>query len=384
MSVSWNRELFGFEVVASDGSARAGILKTPHGEIETPVYMPVGTLGTVKAVTHREVEEIGYRLILGNTYHLYLRPGLEVIKEAGGLHNFISWKGALLTDSGGFQVFSLARKKGQASVKITEEGVIFRDHLAGDLHLFTPEFVAYAEEVIGADIIMPLDVVVPHPTDYETASSALERTIRWLERFVNARTRDDQALFGIVQGAFWEDLRKRSTELTMRFDQQLFGYAVGGLSVGEDARTMYRMTEVVTALLPWEKPRYLMGVGKPENIIESVERGIDMFDCVFPTRVARTGTLYTTYGKLNIGNKRYAKDFSPPDPECDCYTCRNYSRAYLRHLFSVDEITAYILNTIHNLSFYKRLMEQMRKAIIEKRFQKWKEEFYEKYFSGEV
>ncbi len=384
MFASWDKNLFEFKVLATDGRARAGILKTPHGEIETPVYMPVGTLGTVKAVTHREVEEIGYRIILGNTYHLYLRPGLEVIKEAGGLHNFISWKRAILTDSGGFQVFSLARKKGQASVKITEEGVIFRDHLAGDLHLFTPEFTAYVEEVLGADIIMPLDVVVPYPTDYETADAAIERTIRWLERFIKARTREDQALFGIVQGAFWEDLRKKSAELTLGFDEYLFGYSIGGLSVGEDAETMYRMTEVVTALLPENKPRYLMGVGKPENLVESVERGVDMFDCVFPTRVARTGTLYTTYGKLNIGNKKYAKDFSPPDPECDCYTCQNYSRAYLRHLFNVDEITAYILNTIHNLSFYKRLMDQMRKAILEGRFQKWKEEFYKKYFSNTV
>ena len=384
MVVSWNPDLFEFKILAKDGNARAGILKTPHGEIETPVYMPVGTLGTVKAVTHREVKEIGYKLILGNTYHLYLRPGLEVIKEAGGLHKFISWNGALLTDSGGFQVFSLARKKGQASVKITEEGVIFRDHLAGDLHLFTPEFVAYIEEVLGADIIMPLDVVVPYPTTYENAAEALERTLRWLERFIKARTRDDQALFGIVQGAFWKDLRRESALKTMEFDEYLFGYSIGGLSVGEDANTMYEMTEVVTELLPWHKPRYLMGVGKPENIIESVERGVDMFDCVFPTRVARTGTLYTTYGKLNIGNRKYAKDFNPPDPECDCYTCRNYSRAYLRHLFNVDEITAYILNTIHNLSFYKRLMDQMREAIIKGSFQKWKREFYRKYFSNEV
>lgn len=381
--VGWNRELFEFKVVAKDGNARAGILKTPHGEIETPVYMPVGTLGTVKAVTHREVEEIGYRIILGNTYHLYLRPGLEVIKEAGGLHNFIGWHRAILTDSGGFQVFSLARKKGQASVQITEDGVIFRDHLAGDLHLFTPEFTAYVEEILGADIIMPLDVVVPYPTDYSTASEAIDTTIRWLERFIKARTRDDQALFGIVQGAFWEDLRRESTLKTLKFDDYLFGYAVGGLSVGEDAQTMYKMTEVVTSLLPWNKPRYLMGVGKPENLIESVERGVDMFDCVFPTRVARTGTLYTTYGKMNIGNKRFAKDFNPPDPECDCYTCRNYTRAYLRHLFNVDEITAYILNTIHNLSFYKRLMDQMREAIIKGEFQKWKAQFYEKYFSND-
>ena len=384
MAISWNKELFEFKVLAEDGKARAGILKTPHGEIETPVYMPVGTLGTVKAVTHREVKEIGYKLILGNTYHLYLRPGLEVIKAAGGLHKFISWDGALLTDSGGFQVFSLARKKGQASVKVTEEGVIFRDHLAGDLHLFTPEFVAYVEEVLGADIIMPLDVVVPYPTTYSEASEALDRTIRWLERFIKARTREDQALFGIVQGAFWKDLRRESALKTLEFDEYLFGYSIGGLSVGEKAEIMYEMTEVVTELLPKDKPRYLMGVGKPENLVESVERGVDMFDCVFPTRVARTGTLYTTYGKVNIGNRKYAKDFSPPDPECNCYTCRNYTKAYLRHLFNVDEITAYILNTIHNLSFYKRLMEQMRRAILRGRFQKWKKEFYSKYFSGEV
>jgi len=380
--VGWNKDLFEFKVIAKDGNARAGLLKTPHGVIETPVYMPVGTLGTVKAVTHRDVEEIGYKIILGNTYHLYLRPGLEVIKEAGGLHNFINWHRAILTDSGGFQVFSLARKKGQASVKITEEAVIFRDHLAGDLHLFTPEFTAYVEEVLGADIIMPLDVVVPYPTDYSTASDAIDLTIKWLERFIKARTRDDQALFGIVQGAFWEDLRRESALKTMEYDDYLFGYSIGGLSVGEAAETMYKMTEVVTRLLPWNKPRYLMGVGKPENIIESVERGVDMFDCVFPTRVARTGTLYTTYGKMNIGNKRFAKDFNPPDPECNCYTCQNFSRAYLRHLFNVEEITAYILNTIHNLSFYKRIMDQMRSAIVRGEFQKWKAQFYEKYFSN--
>ncbi len=381
--ISWNKELFEFKLEATDGEARAGILKTPHGTVETPVFMPVGTLGTIKALTHREVKELGYNLILGNTYHLYLRPGLEVIKEAGGLHRFISWDGAILTDSGGFQVFSLARKKGQASVKITEEGVIFRDHLAGDLHLFTPEFTAYVEEILGADIIMPLDVVVPYPTDYETAADALDMTIRWLERFIKARTRDDQALFGIVQGAFWKDLRRESALKTLEYDDYLFGYSIGGLSVGEDAETMYEMTEVVVQFLPKHKPRYLMGVGKPENLVESVERGVDMFDCVFPTRVARTGTLYTTYGKMNISNKRFAKDFNPPDPECDCYTCRNYSRAYLRHLFTVDEITAYILNTIHNLAFYKRIMDQMRKAIRLGRFQKWKQNFYEKYLSQE-
>ncbi|NPB05037.1 MAG: tRNA guanosine(34) transglycosylase Tgt [Aquificae bacterium] len=381
--ISWNPELFEFKLEAVDGEARAGVLKTPHGTVETPVFMPVGTLGTVKAVTHREVKELGYNLILGNTYHLYLRPGLEVIKEAGGLHRFISWDGVILTDSGGFQVFSLARKKGQAGVEVTEDGVIFRDHLAGDLHLFTPEFTAYVEEVLGADIIMPLDVVVPYPTDYGTAAEALERTVRWLERFIKARTRDDQALFGIVQGAFWRDLRRESALKTMKYDEYLFGYAIGGLSVGEDAKTMYEMTEVVTSLLPKSKPRYLMGVGKPENLVESVERGVDMFDCVFPTRVARTGTLYTTYGKMNISNRRFAKDFNPPDPECDCYTCRNYSRAYLRHLFQVEEITAYILNTIHNLAFYKRIMDQMREAIKRGRFQKWKQNFYEKYFSNE-
>ena len=380
--ISWNKELFDFKLVAEDGNARAGILKTPHGKIETPVFMPVGTLGTVKAVTHREVKELGYKLILGNTYHLYLRPGLEIIKEAGGLHKFISWDGALLTDSGGFQVFSLARKKGQASVQITEEGVIFRDHLAGDLHLFTPEFTAYVEEILGADIIMPLDVVVPYPTDYKTASDALNTTIRWLERFIRARTREDQALFGIVQGAFWKDLRRESVLRTLDYDQYLFGYSIGGLSVGEKAEVMYEMTEIVTELLPKHKPRYLMGVGKPENLVESVERGVDMFDCVFPTRVARTGTLYTTYGKINIGNRKYAKDFSPPDPECNCYTCRNYTKSYLRHLFNVDEITAYILNTIHNLAFYKRIMDQMREAIIRGEFQKWKTKFYEKYFAS--
>jgi len=373
---------FSFKVIANDGEARVGILETPHGTVETPVFMPVATLGTVKALTHREVKELGYNLILGNAYHLYLKPGLEVIKSAGGLHKFISWEdGILLTDSGGFQVFSLNRKMGKAKVDIIEEGVIFRDHLAGDLHLFTPEFVAYIQEVLGSDIAMPLDVVLPYPTTYEEAKKGLERTIRWLERFLKAKKREDQAVFGIIQGAFWEDLRELSAIKTIEYDSELFGYAIGGLSVGESAEIMYKMTEKVVKHLPWNKPRYLMGVGKPENIIESIERGIDMFDCVFPTRVARTGTLYTTYGKINIGNKQYEKDFSPPDPECDCYTCRNYTKAYLRHLFNVEEITAYILNTIHNLAFYKRITEEIKQAIKEKRFKEWKKQFYSKYFS---
>jgi queuine tRNA-ribosyltransferase len=371
--------MFKFEVLKADGKARRGRLYTPHGVIETPVFMPVGTQGTVKAMIHKLLEEIGTQIILGNTYHLYLRPGLEVIERAGGLHNFIGWKKPILTDSGGFQVFSLARdrlKDGRSKVKVEEDGVYFKDHLAGDTHFFTPEFVIKAQEIFGSDIIMPLDECVEYPTTYAYAKSALERTLRWLDRSIKAKTREDQVLFGIVQGAFFEDLRRESALRTMERD--LFGYAIGGLSVGEPKEIMIEMAQLVCEELPWEKPRYLMGVGMPEDLLMAIGMGVDMFDCVAPTRMARTGTLFTSQGKLNIRKEIYKKDFSPPDPECDCYTCQNFSRAYLRHLFHAEEISAYILNTIHNLHFYHRLMEGTRKAIEEGNFDSYKKYWLER------
>jgi queuine tRNA-ribosyltransferase len=371
--------MFRFEVLKADGKARRGRLYTPHGVIETPVFMPVGTQGTVKAMIHKLLEDIGTQIILGNTYHLYLRPGLEVIESAGGLHKFIGWKKPILTDSGGFQVFSLARdrlKDGRSKVKVEEDGVYFRDHLAGDTHFFTPEFVIKAQEVFGSDIIMPLDECVEYPTTYAYAKSALERTLRWLDRSIKAKKREDQVLFGIVQGAFFEDLRRESALRTMERD--LFGYAIGGLSVGEPKEIMVEMAQLVCEELPWEKPRYLMGVGMPEDLLMAIGVGIDMFDCVAPTRMARTGTLFTSQGKLNIRKEIYKKDFSPPDPECNCYTCQNFSRAYLRHLFHAEEISAYILNTIHNLHFYHRLMEGARRSIEEGNFDSYRKGWLER------
>lgn len=371
--------MFKFEVLRADGKARRGRLYTPHGVIETPVFMPVGTQGTVKAMIHKLLEDIGTQIILGNTYHLYLRPGLEVIESAGGLHKFIGWKKPILTDSGGFQVFSLSKdrlKDGRSKVKVEEEGVYFKDHLAGDTHFFTPEFVIKAQEVFGSDIIMPLDECVEYPTTYAYAKSALERTLRWLDRSIKAKKREDQVLFGIVQGAFFEDLRRESALRTM--ERELFGYAIGGLSVGEPKEIMIEMAQLVCEELPWEKPRYLMGVGMPEDLLMAVGVGVDMFDCVAPTRMARTGTLFTSQGKLNIRKEIYKKDFSPPDPECNCYTCQNFSRAYLRHLFHAEEISAYILNTIHNLHFYHRLMEGARSAIEEGNFDGYRKGWLER------
>ncbi len=341
--------------------------------------MPVGTQGTVKAMTHKLLLEVGTQIILGNTYHLYLRPTAEIIKEAGGLHRFIGWDRPILTDSGGFQVFSLSRnrKEGRSRVRVHEEGVEFRDHLAGDYHFFTPEKVIELQEVFGSDIIMPLDECVEYPTTYAYAKSAMERTIRWLDRSIKHKKRQDQALFGIVQGAFFEDLRLESAMMTV--ERELFGYAIGGVSVGEPKEVMYEVARLVCDVLPWDRPRYLMGVGMPEDIVEAVAVGVDMFDCVAPTRMARTGTLFTSRGRINIRSEAYKKDLSPPDPECDCYTCQNFTRAYLRHLYNAEEISAYILNTIHNLRFYHRLMERIRSSIEEGRFEEFRQEFHKSY-----
>ncbi len=377
--------MFRFELIKKDGNARLGKLYTLHGEVETPIFMPVGTQGTVKAITMQHLEEINAQIILGNTYHLYLRPGLEVLKNFKGLHNFSSWKKPILTDSGGFQVFSLAagkEKEGKhkAQVVITEEGVKFKSHLDGSWHFFTPEFVIHIQEVIGSDIMMPLDECPPYPCSYQYAKESLNRTVRWLKRSKEVKSNPHQALFGIIQGSVYEELRKESTLRTVEIDMD--GYSIGGLSVGEPKEFMYSMTEVVTSILPENKPRYLMGVGTPEDLLEAIDRGVDMFDCVMPTRNARNGTLFTHYGKVNIRSSKYKIDESPVDPLCDCYTCKNFSKGYLRHLYNSEEITAYILGTIHNLRFYLKLMEDVRKSIKNDNFKNFKKRFLESYHSN--
>lgn len=344
--------------------------------------MPVGTQGTVKAITLKHLEEIEAQIILGNTYHLYLRPGLDILKSFSGLHNFMNWKKPILTDSGGFQVFSLAagkEKEGKqkAQVIVTEEGVKFKSHLDGSWHFFTPEFVVEIQDIIGSDIIMPLDECPPYPCSYQYAEDSLKRTLRWLKRSKDAKKNKNQALFGIIQGSVYPELRKISALETVNLN--LDGYSIGGLSVGEPKEFMYSMTEVVTPLIPKDKPRYLMGVGTPEDILESVERGIDMFDCVMPTRNGRNGTLFTHFGKINIKSAKYKFDDSPVDPLCDCYTCKNFSKGYLRHLYNAQEITAYILGTIHNLRFYTNLMKNIRESIKIGNFQQFKKNFLEKY-----
>ncbi len=360
-----------FKVLTKDGNARYGLLKGTHGITETPCFMPVGTLGAVKSVTWRDVKEMGYSLVLSNVYHLYLRPGLSVLTEAGGLHKFVNWDGLILTDSGGFQVFSLGKL-----MKITEDGIEFRSHIDGSRHFFSPEFVVKFEEEIGVDIGMVLDECTPYPATYEYAKHSMERTVRWALRSLRARTTDKTAIFAIVQGGIYEDLRLKCVELLspLNFD----GFAIGGLSVGEPKEDMYRITRLVAPQLPEDKPRYLMGVGKPEDILEAVSCGVDMFDCVIPTRNARNGTLFTSQGRINIKAAKYKNDFSPVDPECDCYTCRNFSRAYLRHLYVSGEINAAILNTIHNLHFYSKLMEKIREAIKNGTFEEFKRKFIEK------
>ncbi|RMD46436.1 MAG: tRNA guanosine(34) transglycosylase Tgt [Aquificota bacterium] len=367
--------MFKFKLIKKDGNARLGKLYTKHGEIETPVFMPVGTQGTVKAITKQQLLETKPQIILGNTYHLYLRPGIEVLKHFKGLHNFMNWEKPILTDSGGFQVFSLAnnrdREKGhKPEVVLSEEGVKFKSHLDGSWHFFTPEFVVEIQEIVGSDIMMPLDVCPPYPVSYEYAKDAVEKTIRWLKRSKKAKKNSWQALFGIIQGSTYEDLRKESALMTVELDMD--GYSIGGLSVGEPHEYMYAMTEVVIPLIPENKPRYLMGVGTPENIIESVDRGVDMFDCVMPTRNARNGTLFTHFGKVNIKSAKYKLSEEPIDGICDCYTCKNFSKGYIRHLYHAQEITAMILGTIHNLRFYNKLMEDIRNSIKNDKFKEYK------------
>ncbi|MEE9615289.1 MAG: tRNA guanosine(34) transglycosylase Tgt [Thermodesulfobacteriota bacterium] len=348
---------FGFELINKDlTGARRGTMRTARGTVETPVFMPVGTKGTVKAMTPEELRGMEVEMILANTYHLYLRPGHELIRELGGLHRFMNWDGPILTDSGGYQVFSLSEFR-----KIEEEGVSFRSHLDGSMHLLTPEKALEIQEALGSDIMMPLDECPPHPSDLDYARNSMELTHRWAERTKKARRGNDQALFGIVQGGMYPELRRESASVLVGMDFD--GYAVGGLSVGEEKGLLWEMLAASLEGLPEGKPRYLMGVGTPEDLVRAVGMGVDMFDCVLPTRCARNGTLFTRGGKLVIKNSRYERDPGPVDPACGCYTCRNYSRAYLRHLYISGEILASRLNTVHNLYYYMELMREMREAI---------------------
>ena len=358
-----------FELLSTNRttSARRGRLTTPHGAVETPVFMPCGTQATVKTLDPRDLREEACELILCNTYHLYLRPGHEVIKALGGLHRFMGWDRAILTDSGGYQVLSLATLR-----SITEEGVTFQSNLDGSRHLLTPEKAVEVQLALGADILMALDECPPHAADYTYHCSSMERTARWAARCRNAHQGDEPALFGIIQGGTHLDLRSRSAEATVRVG--FSGYALGGLGIGEGSAQMYAVAEHTTALLPADSPRYLMGVGTPQDLLEGIARGVDMFDCVLPTRNARNGGLFTSVGRLNIKGAAYARDERPVDPACSCYSCRHFSRAYLRHLYVADEILGLRLNTIHNLHYYSELMHQARQAIETGTFPAWKTE----------
>ncbi len=353
--------------------ARVGKVHTPHGSFDTPMFMPVGTLATVKTMSPEELIEMNAQIILANTYHLWLRPGEDIVKEAGGLHKFMNWDRPILTDSGGFQVFSLSKIR-----EIKEEGVHFRHHLSGEKLFFSPETAMQIQNDLGPDIMMVLDECPPYPASYEYMKQSVERTSRWAERSLNAHQRKaDQALFGIIQGGEYSDLRKQSAEDLISLDFP--GYAIGGLSVGETKDIMNNVLDVTTPLMPSNKPRYLMGVGSPDSLIDGAIRGIDMFDCVLPTRIARNGTCMTSNGRLVVRNAKYARDFRPIDENCTCYACQNYSRAYIRHLINTNEIFGFRLTTYHNLHFLLELMKQVRTAIYEDRLGDFKEAFFEQY-----
>jgi len=361
-----------YELIKNDGNARYGKLKTNHGEFETPMFMPVGTLANVKTLTKEELYEANSAVILSNTYHLWLRPGADIVKNAGGLHKFMNYDRPILTDSGGFQVFSLAKKK-----DITEEGVKFKSHIDGSNLFLTPELSIEVQNKLDSDIAMSFDECIPFPATYEYAKASTERTIRWAKRGKDAHKNENQSLFGIVQGGEFEDLRKYSAEETVKLDFD--GYSIGGTSVGEDKETMYKMIDYAIKYLPKDKPRYLMGVGEPIDLLEGVERGIDMFDCVLPTRLARHGNAFTRCGKINLKNAKYKEDFTPIEKNCDCYTCKNYTKAYIKHLINCDEMLGGRLLSIHNIRFLIKEMEEIRIAIKENNFKQYKEDFINKY-----
>lgn len=362
-----------YELLHIDKScnARRGVIHTPHGDIQTPIFMPVGTQATVKAMTVEELKENGAQIILGNTYHLYFRPGDELIKEAGGLHNFMRWDRPILTDSGGFQVFSLSALR-----TISEKGVEFKSELDGSKHFFTPEKVMKIQENLGSDIMMAFDECCPYPSTYEYTKKSMERTTRWAERCKNAHT-TDQALFGIIQGGFYEDLRKKSAEDLKELDFP--GYAIGGISIGEPKEEYIKILRYTAPLMPADKPRYVMGIGSPDYLIEAALSGIDMGDCVLPTRIARHGTAMTSNGKVVVRNATYEHDYGPLDSECECYTCKNYTRAYLRHLVKCNEILGMRLLSIHNIYFLTNLMKRVRIEIENDNLLNFSKEFYKKY-----
>lgn len=367
-------KFFSYEIQHIDKrtGARAGVLHTPHGDILTPVYMPVGTQATVKGVYPRDLKEAGASIILSNTYHLFIRPGDEIVKKAGGLHKFMNWDGPILTDSGGFQVFSLTKLN-----KIKDEGVYFNSHVDGAKHLFTPEKVISIEENLGADIIMQFDQCTEYGYTHAQAEQAMERTDKWLHRCLDAKTREDQALFPIIQGNMYDDLRIESLRRAKPHATE--GIAIGGLSVGEPKSRMYEILDLMRPEFPESVPRYLMGVGSPDCLIEGVKRGVDMFDCVLATRIARNGTAFTSKGKCVVRNGAYREDFTPLDEECGCYCCKNYTKAYLRHLINVNEMLASMLLSLHNITFLQNLMRGMRAAIFDDRLTEFAEEFYRNY-----
>ena len=369
--------MFEYKIIAEDKEtgARAGEFTTPHGIIKTPVFMPVGTQATVKAIIPEELETLGAQIILSNTYHLYMRPGEDIVAEAGGLHRFMNWKHPILTDSGGFQVFSLGDLR-----KINEDGVEFRSHIDGSKHFMRPEDSIAIQEKLGADIIMAFDECVKLPAEQDYSLKSMERTVRWAKRCKEFHSREDQALFGIVQGCTFEKQRIECARLLQEIDFP--GYAIGGLSVGESHEEMYRILDCTVPELPKEKPRYLMGVGFPTNLVEGIARGIDMFDCVLPTRNGRNGTVFTHEGRMNLKNLKYARDFTPMDPHCGCYACRNYTRAYIRHLHTAGEILAARLCSLHNVHFLVNLVAEARQAIIDGRFAQFRRNFMETFMDG--
>jgi queuine tRNA-ribosyltransferase len=361
-----------FRLVKISNGTRAGELNTPHGRVLTPVFMPVGSQATVKTLTPADIKELGFNMVLANTYHLYLRPGIETVKSLGGLHKFMAWDGAMLTDSGGYQVFSLS-----PLCRITDEGVTFRSHIDGSEHFLTPELAVQYQETLGADVIMALDVCSAYGDSPEKIRKAMERTHRWAERCLKAHQSGKQSLYAIVQGGIYPELREKSAEYLTGLDFP--GYAIGGLSVGEPKDITLALTEQTAALLPENKPRYLMGVGAPEDIVEGVARGIDIFDCALPTRVARNGALFTRKGRVNIRRAAYSQMDRPIDPECDCYTCRTFTAAYLSHLFRSEELLGLRLASIHNLRFISNLMKDIRNAILEGTFEEFREDFLKEY-----